>query len=342
MLNLVGSPPSSGSTFFADLLDSTPYTACGEEINIFSTRKFYDFQHFKAKVTLRSLSSLYLYSEGINWSSLCYYGMDRKIINELFDKASTPMEFGSLFAKYYLVLRGKDPNGHLFEKTPQNILCIEEFLNTFPESYFIYIVRDPLYTYSSMRKRGFSPYLSAATWFLESSRFLKWANHPRVIWLRYEDLVQSPYDLTASILKKTTGLAIDPADVEKNFKSNNYRKIFSIRLPSWGVQKVGQVVNANKRKISPDTIKELAPVINMNINSKLCELEAIPGFDYSYLLDFFGYSNTKSLLKRFAAHSNPIAPNINDLKRLTTRWLLGIKLGEAKLNHLSSFLRPIY
>jgi len=57
---LIGNSPSSGSTFLADLLDSSNYSACGEELGIFSNKHLYDFEQFKKNPKLKSnLYSLY-------------------------------------------------------------------------------------------------------------------------------------------------------------------------------------------------------------------------------------------------------------------------------------------
>ena len=148
MVNIVGCPPSSGSTFFADLLDSSTHTACGEEINIFSTKKFYDFHRFKKNILKRSLSSVYLYSEGINTNILHQYGLDVPSLKELMRQSSSASEFGDLFSKHFLTLRGKNNQGVVFEKTPQNIICIESFLQEFKNSYFIFLVRNPVFVYN--------------------------------------------------------------------------------------------------------------------------------------------------------------------------------------------------
>ena len=342
MLGLVGSPPSSGSTLFADLLDSTPYTACGEEIDIFATRKFYDFPSFKKNILKRSLSSIYLYSVGVNKRALHTYGLDLHTLKGLFRQANSPAAFSELLARYYFALRGKVQEGTLFEKTPQNINCLDNILETFPEAVFIFVVRNPIFVYYSMRRRGFSPYIASATWLAECSKFYHYRTHPRVFYVKYEDLVSDPYPVVSKLLREIFRVPVDEKDLQKNFRNNQYRKLFSIRLPTWRTREVGEISNANKLPIPEHVLSEFMRVIGKRLRPAFCKLNRIPNPGYDQLVAFFGYlDNVMETMKHISPDPRALRPGFSDIKRLLVRWILGVRLGEASLLQLPTFLRPL-
>lgn len=342
MFSLVGSPPSSGSTLFADLLDSTHFTACGEEIDIFATRKFYDFSSFKKNIFKRSLSSIYLYTVGVNKRVLPRYGLDLSTLKELFQQAKSPAAFSDLFAKYYFALRGKSQKGTLFEKTPQNINCLDNILEAFPEAVFIFVVRNPIFVYYSMRRRGFSPYISSATWLAECSKFYQYRTHPRVLYVRYEDLVSDPYAVVSNLLREVFRIPIDENDLQKNFRDNQYRKLFSIRLPAWRIREVGEVSNANRLPIPEQILSEFIRVLGKRLRPAFCKLNNIANPGCNELMSFFGYlDDVMETTKRIFPDPQPLKPSLSDIRRLLARWALGVRLREASFLQLPAFLKPL-
>lgn len=342
MVNIVGCPPSSGSTFFADLLDSSSHTACGEEINIFSTKKFYDFHRFKKNILKRSLSSVYLYSEGINTNILHQYGLDLQSLNELMRQSSSASEFGGLFSKHFLTLRGKNNQGVVFEKTPQNIICIEYFLQEFKNSYFIFLVRNPVFVYNSMRNRGFSNYISLITWYHETAKFYNFRNHPRVLLVKYEELVKDPFKITRDIIHKTSGLQLNESDIKNGYEKNEYRKLFSIRLKSWDVKEVGTVIDSNKKKIREEYLREFSTLFQAAINPKYAGLVNIKSVSFEELLKYFGYHDgvSQEMEKIDKIYSRP-KKVMKDNLRLFVRWALAFRNREALARDFFAFLNPV-
>jgi len=342
MLNIVGCPPSSGSTFFADLLDSSTHTACGEEINIFSSIKFYDFNKFKVNILKRSLSSIYLYSEGINTNILHQYGLDLHSLNKLVRKSSSASEFGQLFSKHFLKLRGKDTEGVVFEKTPQNIICIEDFLEKFKDSYFIFLVRNPVFVYNSMRKRGFSNYISLITWYHETAKFYNFRNHPRVLLVKYEELVNEPFKITKDIIYKTSGIQLNESDIKNGYEKNEYRKLFSIRLKSWDVTEVGAVIDSNKKEIKKEYLIDFSTLFCAMINPKYADLVNIKNVKYEDLLNYFGYHDfivqQMETINRLYSRPKKV---MRDNLRLFIRWALAFRNREAVIGNIFTFLNPV-
>lgn len=76
------------------------------------------------------------------------------------------------------------------EKTPMHVRLIDRAFSTFPDARILFVVRDGRDVAVSMRKRfeDFEPGL--LRWIDDNRIGLSWADDPRVMQVRYEDLVQ--------------------------------------------------------------------------------------------------------------------------------------------------------
>ena len=221
MFVLVGNSQSSGSSFLADLLDSTPYSCCGEELGVFSGKRLYDFSRFKANILQRSIaSSVYALSNGLITKDLHSYGFNIETFAALCRESEDILDFTERFADYVTALRGKPGNALVFEKTPQNISCIGEFLDAFKDSYFVYVVRNPLFVYASLLRRNFPPYIALSTWLIDVARYARYKDHERVIPIRYEDLVEDPYAVVRLLLMKLASVDLS----ERRYRERLQRK----------------------------------------------------------------------------------------------------------------------
>lgn len=132
MFAIVGNSPSSGSTLLADILDSTPFSICGPELNIFTNRDIYnDFNQFKINPFRSSrTSSIYTRVCKINKNNICYFMPTTHDFAEILNKSQEPSEFfekfGNLFSRY----RCKR-NATWIEKTPQNVEVFSNFNELF-------------------------------------------------------------------------------------------------------------------------------------------------------------------------------------------------------------------
>ena len=203
MIIAVGNAPSSGSTFLADLLDSLPFAVCGPEINLFSVKSnFTNFTYLK-KSGFSSSRSPVIYERRqrlLDWR-LCNYGIDRLLLKLILKESSSLKDFSINIFDVFSNFRGKQCKLY-FEKTPQNIHCAKIFLDTFKDSFFLHIVRNPLYVYKSLLKRNFPPYIAVNTWLIDESRSYELINHPRFITIYYEDLVKKPFNSISNTFLK--------------------------------------------------------------------------------------------------------------------------------------------
>lgn len=86
------------------------------------------------------------------------------------------------------------------EKTPYNCYCIKEFLETYPNGIYIYLIRDGRDIVPSLIARGKPPENAVRRWLYDTSRFLPFRNRPRCYEVKYEDLVQDPKKTLDSLL----------------------------------------------------------------------------------------------------------------------------------------------
>ncbi|MCG9723783.1 sulfotransferase family protein [Vibrio brasiliensis] len=335
MLVLIGNSPSSGSTLLSELLDSTPISLSGEELGLFACEKFYnDFDnsiHYTS-----SCKSLYISRIGLFSKGLQSYGLTAKKIKEIADEYSDPKDFVAYFLSWYKEFRGRDADV-IFEKTPQNLSCIGEFLDTFPDCYFIHIVRNPVNVFLSLLKRGFPPYIAAYTWLLDVANFYKYREHKRVINITYEDLTNNPYESVSEILKKVTNKDISPDEIEKMYKGNTFRAEHTLKIDSWSNKKFGSISNNHNKSLSKEQKQMFCGALNGKISDKYAKKFGVPPVSYLDMINYFGYG---SILNDFEAASS-LPKSAKDYKRLLSRFYHDFKTGDANIKDVNIYLNPI-
>ncbi len=343
IIAIVGNAPSSGSTFLADLLDSTPYSACGPEINIFSHKRLYDFHRFKRNIYQSSPTSTYcLLRERIKFRQLHKYGLNAAEFRQLVEQSRSVREFAEQFGRRFLALRGKPPEGIFFEKTPQNLSCIEEFLTHFPEGYFIFLVRNPAHVYASLLRRGIPPYIALLTWYIDAARYLPYRHHPRVISLRYEELVAAPFQRVANLLKQIGDLDIAPEEIERNYQNNDYRRFHSKKLPSWSIKEYGKIGDANRNPLPPQQTRELSRLWNTQIRGPFARRFGLAEIDFESLLKELCYLKpVQALLPSPPCERKLPARTLRDSLRLTHKWFRDFVAGDARVMDWRYYLNPI-
>jgi len=127
------------------------------------------------------------------------------------------------------------------EKTPSNAFTLHHFLDTFPGGYVIHIVRHPLDAIASLTNRGMSEYNAVAVYLLNTAMALELINHPRVITIKYEDLVidpESTIEQMCSYLgleyEKTMLLATGRESGVDSMKGWNYKETAPVQQGSMG------------------------------------------------------------------------------------------------------------
>jgi hypothetical protein len=289
---LVGNAPSSGSTFLSDLLDCTSASASGPELNLFSNARLYDFAGYRtAPWRCGTSASVHTARNCIFRGDLPAYGLDGAGYERLVRESADFPAFARLFAARFLALRGKDESGTVFEKTPQNINAIGPFLESYVDGWFIYAVRNPVHVYASLLKRGFPPYIALITWLIDVAQYLPYRNHPRVLLVRYEELVREPFQVVSGVLAKACGMTgLSEASFMDTYHNNAYTRIYSGRVDSWSVQRTGVVVDANRKTISREILAAFAAGLDLAVRPAYGRLYGFEPVSFREALAEMGYA----------------------------------------------------
>jgi len=339
MIIAIGNAPSSGSTLLADLLDSLPFAVCGPEIRLFSVRAYFT-RYAEVRIAdpfVRTATpSCYSIRLGLARSRLHTYGLNAEMVKDFLAHEESFPAFCERFFDHFVALRGKE--GRLcFEKTPQNIQNARQFLETFPDSVFLHIVRNPLYVYKSLRRRGFPPYVAAATWLVDEAPAYALREHPRFITVQYEALVQSPYE-TVTALVRSWGEDIQPERVAELYRNNRYRTLYVPKLPSWKVSQHGTIQNANRGEVTEEDKAALGYMLGSRVGKKYAQVFGLPEVSFSEVASLYGYDLERYLT---AAPLPPDWPDRASLRRLFRKWRLDFTHAEASLNSLTAYLHPV-
>ncbi len=341
MLVVIGNSPSSGSTFLGDLLDSTSYSACGPELGLFSNFNLYDYQNYLMKPTSFSpISSFYLNKSYLDKSALPFYGLTEEKFRQLLLNSDSLSKAVDKMKDYFLSFRGKRSQGIWFEKTPQNISCIDSIISNLPNSKFIHIVRDPRHVFSSLIKRGFSPYKAAATWLIDVAKYLKYQSHPNVLQISYEDLVNNSYEISSGLINTILGqTVVTSEDVETGYKNNHYRRVAEHKISTWGDQSHEKVINANDKPLAQKDMAYLASFLSMKISSGYARLYDLPELSLSEAMCALGYDEIVEELKVVT----PIIQNRSLLDRLGVykKFLFDLYRGKSKLHDVACYIHPL-
>ncbi len=334
MLILVGNSPSSGSTLLSELLDSTELSMSGEELGLFANKRFYD--DFRSSASQTSVSkSVYVSRNALFSKGLDSYNLNQSKIIKLLEESISPQDFSVKLINHYKAFRGRKA-GVLFEKTPQNLTCIGEFLSLFESSYFIHIVRNPVNVYASLLKRGFPNYIALITWLVDVASFYKYRDHDRVISIKYEDLVAEPYRCVKSIISKVLNVELSEKEIEKQYKNNTYRQEHTLKIKSWSNQTFGKISNSNNKAVPDDIYSSFSAAQELVINKKYAEMFDLEACSYMEMIKYFGYEDAMKF-----TDSAVVDRQLADYKRLLSKFYYDLKQREAKLTDLSTYLNPV-
>ena len=304
-LGVIGNAPSSGSTIFSDLLDSTEFTLCGPEIMLFSNKELLKKNFKEANIFSNSgTSTLYMSKLSVRSFRFYSYGLNNDLLLEIIDRSKNLYEFINNFINFYRALRGKPEATLLFEKTPENINVIDSY-SWDRKVKFINILRHPIYVYASLRRRGFDKISAITTWYLDVLKYYSNRNEENIIEVRYEDLAKSPYLYVSNFLKKNFDITASSEKIEQGLKNNVYRSLhrfgsYQTKLP-WKVKKSNKFINANSMKIDDIFIKEFYSSINISVSRKYAKFYNLLEIPLIDLINNLGYKIDQSKIT-----NNPI------------------------------------
>jgi len=343
MIILIGNSPSSGSTFLAHKLDSLPDSSSGPELCLFANKNIYDFKKFKRNPYKNSIqASIYKQKGRIYFHNLHYYGTSKDKFQSFVDSCSDLDEFAKTLLLNFAQLREKTDTKFFFEKSPENINTIGQFLNASDGHHFVHIVRNPIYVYKSLKKRGFSTYISLLTWYIDVLHYLSFKDHPRVLNIKYEDLVKQPAQCI-NALYSALGHQTNYQDeeIEDSLKQNNFRKSIN-RVKTWGASQ-GKISNANNKEISPQEKLDFSSLYGTKINEAYASYFDLPQLTFEEVLKETGYYDVvTATIPPIGTEKNPSKTFSDWLflmkKRVFAHRYTGISFSQSKIltNPISS------
>jgi protein-tyrosine sulfotransferase len=175
----IGGCGRSGTTLFKEVLNRHPRLACGPETSLFGLPFSVD-------------------------NIAAPWGIDREELLAMQRDSLNLLAFADRFAQRFLEQEGKQ---RWVEKTPNNIRAIGPILTWYPNARFIHVIRDGRDVACSLRNhpkerieqgkivpiKTNNPMDRCATrWRDDVGDGLAYRDHPRVMEVRYEDLVRDP------------------------------------------------------------------------------------------------------------------------------------------------------
>lgn len=216
---LIGGSPSSGSTLLSVMLDAHPEIHCGPEIGLLANSALYtaDFRETAKNLCKRLQPFEWLKNDAIanleagfcpyaliDESNLASYGHSLDSVLHLLSYCESVTSF---LERLYMGAYSKHGKAIWAEKTPSNLYAFEAFLNFFPAGRVLYVVRDPRAVIASLLKRGMGLRRAISIWLVEVAICERLASHPRVLRVRYEDLVR---DTASTLHRVITFLNVAP------------------------------------------------------------------------------------------------------------------------------------
>lgn len=341
---LLGGPPSSGSTMIAGLLDSSTSTACGPELEFFCNPLLYDFQTFKENPSktgeLFTLGATDIFPR---YNRLKHFGLDHSEFKRMIQTSESLHEFYENFTAHFLGFRDKRADGIVLEKTPQNINCLEPYLDSHPKAHFIFIVRNPIYVFNSLTKRGFGPYRSMAIWLTSVAKWWSFRYHERVSLLRYEDVVEDPFGKTANTLNEVcSDLKIDPEQIQRVFNQNDYRKEATTSFDTWSQKSANEILNANRQNLPQKILEAFQVAYSSKVNPEFAERWNLSPVSYAEACEFLGYDDQiMTTLDNLKNERRRIEYGSEDLKKLLLKWIRNFRKGNVGLKDLPLYFKAL-
>ncbi len=197
---IIGGCGSSGTTLLKTMLDAHEKIACGPELSFFDrpvlyrtaigelhqmfiTQRFDALEkelHFPLVTSAGTYFGLFAPNAGKQYHSFDF-------IEEIFRMSRDLKHFLDLFFSHHAYRQKKS---RWAEKTPNNIFCVEQVLELFPDAYFVHVIRDGRdVVLSLIEKRKFSLSAAIYRWLLAVEAGIRHRGHSRYLEVRYEDLV---------------------------------------------------------------------------------------------------------------------------------------------------------
>lgn len=214
----------SGTTLLMSMLNSHPSIQSTPEVNFYiffykgwKNKKTFTEQDFKKVDAYVEMYKSRKHSSGFDWSLDLFKEHIRN---------SKSINFSVIYQCFYqsfIYAASQKKITHNFDKNPINTLFLEDIARQFPQSKFVYLVRDPRANYLSRKEkhkaRKANVYLDPQRWALYNKTALDVVEKykDRFFILKYEDLVSEP---KLCLLKLSAFFEFDYDESMLNFHEN--------------------------------------------------------------------------------------------------------------------------
>jgi len=265
---------SSGSTLLSTLLNRHDDVFSGEELGVFSKpilyEKFDVVKRFSFFISRWGISSSPYFEDRSVLRNLTAYDIDKKYIWNILKNSDNFVDFVNNFKKNIL----KNDENVWVEKTPENIFLLKYFLESFPESKVIHIIRDPRDVILSLMNRGLDKRSAAEVWLSSVASIQPFLDKENVYEIKYEDLVLN----SIHVLNKLCdfiGVPYQSAMISGD--TNENRSYFN----TWHNRPDGQISTSSVEKFRKSKV-DFDEVYSMKVTRQFAQLQ---GIDEFYLID---------------------------------------------------------
>jgi protein-tyrosine sulfotransferase len=153
-----------------------------------------------------------------------HFGLPDSVIEKLFAESADVVDF---FQKSVKLMEAGKAGGRFVEKTPQHVLRLPFILKHFPRAHLIHLVRDGRDCYCSARHYNRIPQNTSVERFARYWKRcvdvpIRFANHPQLLTVRYEDLVAYSSTVVPKIME-FLGVEMEAKQISPEFVGRDKR-----------------------------------------------------------------------------------------------------------------------
>lgn len=205
---ILGNAPSSGSTLLVNVLGRIAGLHQGDELNLFDKPDWLTSspERYRASVQgwlARGYRRRLACETRPALENIRQHGTDKDAALEIARHSSDYLDF---CLRLMDDIRRRNGCDRWVEKTPANIFALSLLADRLPDAQFICITRSPVSSTLSLLRRGFSPNLAVARWYLSNLAVHALRGRANVRIVSYEQLTSHP----AGVIEEVCGFIGEP------------------------------------------------------------------------------------------------------------------------------------
>ncbi|MEW4449565.1 sulfotransferase [Qipengyuania sp. JC766] len=191
---ILGNAPSSGSTLLANVLGRSKSIYQRGELSAFDKPDWIDAPEEKVDKEFRIWLDKGYRRRIACENRACFTNYDQYGLSksEISDLVRSGMSYVDIVRAFLDQARERDRKERWLEKTPANAFALTRLARAIPDAFFIGITRDARFVISSLIRRGFSPEIAVARWYLSNLALLSARDKINIELVRYEDFTRNP------------------------------------------------------------------------------------------------------------------------------------------------------